>query len=129
MCDIEKGDKVRVLASMNHDGEEGIIEYTFDDYGTPSVCVKFEDGGSVELMEESVEYIGLDKYEYAVQSVVRSTGRGFEPEGDDWMDKEDAENVFLETLETNFQYEKTHGPLQCSYRLVKRRKAGRVEPV
>jgi hypothetical protein len=131
MVELEAGDKVTILVGK-HAGKTGVVKYPFCDYGDHMLSVDLLDGTNIDVYDDegsSVEYIGEDKYEYGIQEVNRKTGGVHDPVTDDWMTREDAETTLLERLYAVEIYEESSGPALYAPRLVKRRKAGRIEIV
>lgn len=131
MSELEEGDKVKVLHAWKREGDEGVIEYTFCEYGDHRVCVMFEDGDRLELDEGNVEYLGPDKYEYSVQFQCGDSAHGgwMSILDHDWMTKKSAEGWLSNYEAANKVMIRNSQQEFSAARLVKRRKAGKVEQV
>lgn len=118
---LSKGDRV---VYVYEEGVYGTVVYPFCDYGEHRVAVKWDDEEAMaeigyEMYETAVLLVE-DPYEYGVQ-LSSSHGPG-RIRKDDWMVLEDAQNE-LEAFEGD------DGHDLLTYKLVKRRKAGKVEDV
>lgn len=132
MTELEAGDMVTILVGK-HAGKTGTVKYPFCDYGDHMLSIDLLDGTNIDISddEESVEYLGEDKYEYSVQFhwLHNADAVWTEVSPYDWMDKEDAENWWLVQEDARERAEREGGSVKAVGRIVKRRKAGRTEVV
>ena len=133
MSEFEKGTRVRFIEDLSMGdsrdyfpakGTEGIAEGSFCEYGDyHGVTVLFDDGRHIDVKEDYLEHVE-DPYEYAIQ---RSGDRG-DTVGEiseyAWSCRKTAENV----LEATLHRWKIYG-VDKTAKMVKRRKAGRIEDV
>jgi hypothetical protein len=130
LADIEVGDKVWViLEGITETGKTGVVVNDFCEYGDHGVEIKFDDGSpNREFSLYSVEYIGPDKYEYACQ-LVKANGDVLPISDREWVSLVIAEVQVEQETQDNNRYQEKYGKNGITFRLVKRRKAGKVEVV
>ena len=127
MDEFEVGDEVRDIDVRI--GYVAVVEDVICDYGEHKVGIRYMDGEYREISEYSVEYIGPDKFEYAVQSSFLPFDEDSWEEAVVWEDQESATKRLGRVEASNARRIADGLEAVVRVRLIRRRKAGKVEVV
>lgn len=103
----------------------GTINCHFCEYGEHMVGIDFDNGKYKELNESVVQKVLTDHYEYTVTATIGDHTYFWYA----WGTLSEAEDSFLHLMYLEEQNSFIEGRESATYKLVKRRKAGKVENV